>query len=128
MSDNMSVPAAKEQTEASSSSTVKVTTWHPVALLDQINPSDVTPFVVNQIDIAIYDVNGEYFASDNKCTHGAARLSDGFLEGNQIECPLHQGRFDVCHGKALCAPLTTDLRIYPLKVEGNVLLIALDTP
>jgi naphthalene 1,2-dioxygenase system ferredoxin subunit len=63
------------------------------------------------------------FATDNLCTHGAARMSDGFLEGREIECPLHQGRFDVCTGKAMCAPLTQDLRVYAVRIENKRVLI-----
>jgi naphthalene 1,2-dioxygenase system ferredoxin subunit len=46
-------------------------------------------------------------------------MSDGFLEGKEIECPLHQGKFDVCTGKALCAPLTEDIRVYPVRIENK---------
>jgi naphthalene 1,2-dioxygenase system ferredoxin subunit len=41
------------------------------------------------------------------------------LEGHEIECPLHQGKFDIRNGKAMCAPLTEDIRIYPVKIEGG---------
>jgi 3-phenylpropionate/trans-cinnamate dioxygenase ferredoxin component len=53
------------------------------------------------------------------CTHGKALLSEGFLEDGCIECPLHQGRFDVRTGKAMCAPVTVDLRTYGVKREGD---------
>ena len=70
-----------------------------------------------------YSVDGVVYATDNICTHGHARLCDGFLEGHEIECPLHQGRFDVRNGRALCAPATEAIRVYPVKVEaGRVLL------
>ncbi|MCY1372268.1 Naphthalene 1,2-dioxygenase/salicylate 5-hydroxylase system, ferredoxin component [compost metagenome] len=59
------------------------------------------------------------YASPNLCTHGAARMSDGFLEGREIECPLHQGKFDVCTGQALCAPLTENIPTYPVKIENR---------
>jgi naphthalene 1,2-dioxygenase system ferredoxin subunit len=53
-------------------------------------------------------------------------LSDGFLEGNEIECPLHQGRFDVCTGKAMCAPLTEDIKTYPVKIQNMRVMLRLD--
>jgi naphthalene 1,2-dioxygenase ferredoxin component len=46
-------------------------------------------------EIALYRANGEVFATDGICTHGNARLCDGFLDGYEIECLLHQGKFDV---------------------------------
>jgi naphthalene 1,2-dioxygenase system ferredoxin subunit len=80
---------------------------------------DVIGVEVQGRDIAIYEFEGAYFATDNICTHGHARLCDGFLEDGEIECPLHQGRFDIRTGKALCEPLTEDIRSYPIKVENG---------
>jgi naphthalene 1,2-dioxygenase system ferredoxin subunit len=85
----------------------------------------VTAVTVGDKELALYEVDGEVYASDNRCTHGDALLSDGFLEGNQIECPFHQGRFDVCTGKALCAPLTEDIRVYPVRIENKRILVKL---
>lgn len=77
-------------------------------------------------EIAIYKTEaGEVFATDNICTHGHARLCDGFLEGHEIECPLHQGKFDVRNGKPTCAPVTEPLRSYPVKIEGGRVWLAL---
>jgi naphthalene 1,2-dioxygenase system ferredoxin subunit len=78
---------------------------------------------INAKSIALYQVDGEIFATDNICTHGNARLCDGFLEGHEIECPLHQGKFDIRNGKAMCAPLTEDIRTYPVKIEGDRVFI-----
>ncbi len=91
--------------------------WIDVLALDAVPEGDVTAVMVGGKEIALYEVEGEVFATDNLCTHGAARMSDGFLEGREIECPLHQGKFDVCTGKALCAPLTEDIRVYPVRIE-----------
>ena len=94
-------------------------TWIDVLAVDAVPEGDVTAVMVNGKEIALYGVEGEVYATDNLCTHGAARMSDGFLEGREIECPLHQGRFDVCTGKALCAPLTQDIRTYPVRIENQ---------
>ncbi|MFM2346681.1 MAG: 3-nitrotoluene dioxygenase ferredoxin component [Pseudomonadota bacterium] len=100
--------------------------WIVAAARDDVPEGDVIGVRVDGREIALYEVEGEIHASDNLCTHGAARMSDGFLEGREIECPLHQGRFDVCTGRALCAPLTADLRIYPVRIEGGQVLLKLD--
>jgi len=100
--------------------------WIVAAACDDVPEGDVIGVRVDGREIALYEVEGEIHASDNLCTHGAARMSDGFLEGREIECPLHQGRFDVCTGRALCAPLTADLRIYPVRIEGGQVLLRLD--
>jgi naphthalene 1,2-dioxygenase system ferredoxin subunit len=97
--------------------------WMDVLALEAIPEADVTSVVVDGREIALYEVEGEVFATDNLCTHGAARMSDGFLEGREIECPLHHGRFDVCTGKAMCAPLTQDIRVYPVRIENKRVLV-----
>ncbi|ABM43220.1 Rieske (2Fe-2S) domain protein [Acidovorax sp. JS42] len=100
--------------------------WIDAIARDAVPEGDVVGVIVAGKDIAFYEVEGEVFATDNLCTHGAARLSDGFLEGREIECPLHQGRFDVCTGKALCTPLTQDIKTYPVKIENMRVMLKLD--
>ena len=100
--------------------------WIPVVSASEVPDGDVIAVAVDGRDLAVYKVDGSVYATDNLCTHGAARLSDGFLEGCEIECPLHQGRFDVCTGKALCAPLTIDLRTYPVKIEEGWVMAKID--
>lgn len=100
--------------------------WIDAAALDDVPEGDVVAVKVAGKEIALYEVEGEIFATDNLCTHGAARMSDGFLEGREIECPLHQGRFDVCTGKAMCAPLTEDIRTYPVRIDNMRVMLRLD--
>ncbi len=100
--------------------------WIDAAGREDVPENDVVGIVVAGKDIALYEVNGEVYATDNLCTHGAARLSDGFLEDGQIECPLHQGRFDVCTGKAMCAPLTQDVRCYPVRIVNQRVFLKFD--
>ncbi|HRN76507.1 non-heme iron oxygenase ferredoxin subunit [Ottowia sp.] len=72
-------------------------------------------------DVAIYKTEaGEVYATDNICSHvGHGRLCDGFLEGHEIECPLHQGRFDIRSGAATLEPCEEAIRSYPVKIEGG---------
>ena len=87
---------------------------------------DVIGLAVSGRDIALYKVEGQVFATDNVCTHGHARLCDGFLDGYEIECPLHQGKFDVCTGQALCAPLTENIKTYTVRIEKMRVMLKLD--
>lgn len=102
------------------------TNWIDVLASEDVPEDDVIGVDAAGKQLAIYSVDGEFFATDNICTHGHARLCDGFLEGFEIECPLHQGRFDVRNGKALCEPLTEDIRSYPLKIESGRVWVELD--
>jgi len=100
--------------------------WVEAAALDELPADDVRGVQVQGLALALYRVGAEVYATDDLCTHAHARLCEGFLEGHEIECPLHQGRFDVRSGKALCAPLIDDVRTYPLKIEGGRVFVALD--
>ena len=101
--------------------------WIDVSSVEDVAEDDVVGIDIAGKSIALYQVEGEIYATDNICTHGNARLCDGFLEGHEIECPLHQGKFDIRNGKALCAPLTEDVRTYPVKIDGNRVFVDLAT-
>lgn len=97
--------------------------WIDATDEDSVPDDDVVGVIVAGRDIALYKVEGSVYATDNICTHGHARLCDGFLDGYEIECPLHQGKFDVRDGKGTCAPITEDVRSYPVRIEsGRVFL------
>lgn len=99
--------------------------WIDVTATEDIPEDDVIGIDIAGKSIALYRVEGKIFATDNLCTHGNARLCDGFLEGHEIECPLHQGKFDIRNGKAMCAPLTEDVKTYPIKIEGDRVFVAI---
>lgn len=69
--------------------------------------------------VCLYNLGGTIYATHDVCTHGQASLADGFVEAGEIECPLHQGRFDIRTGRATGAPCVTGIRTYPVKVEGG---------
>jgi len=100
--------------------------WIDVASLDDFAASDAIAVAAAGREIAIYLVEGEVFATANRCTHGDAQLCEGFLEGHEIECPFHQGRFDVRTGAALCAPATVALATYPARIEGGRIELRID--
>ena len=100
--------------------------WTQVIELAQVPSDDVVAVQTAGKELAIYGVDGEVFATDNICTHGHARLCDGFLEGHEIECPLHQGRFDIRNGRAMYEPLTSDIRTYPVRIEAGSVFVNID--
>lgn len=99
--------------------------WTEVLPQADLPADDVLGVQVAGRDLALYTAGGAVFATDNLCTHGNARLCDGFLEGHEIECPLHQGRFDVRDGRPTCAPADQPLRCYPVRVEGGRVFVQL---
>ena len=69
--------------------------------------------------------DGQFYATDGVCTHEHTLLADGLVMGHIIECPKHNGRFDYRTGEGKGAPITVDLRTYPVKVEDGTVFIDL---
>jgi 3-phenylpropionate/trans-cinnamate dioxygenase ferredoxin subunit len=70
-------------------------------------------------DVAVCNVDGTFYCIDDVCTHDGGPLGEGYLEGDQIECPRHGARFDVKTGKALTLPAVLPVNTYPVQIEGD---------
>jgi naphthalene 1,2-dioxygenase system ferredoxin subunit len=99
--------------------------WTDISAFDDVPEEDVLGVETAGKDVALYNVDGQVYATDNICTHGHARLCDGFLEGFEIECPLHQGKFDIRDGRPTCQPVTEAVRTYPVKIENGRVFVDL---
>ena len=93
---------------------------------DDLDEEDVIRFDHKGRTFCIYHTPDGFFATDGYCTHEEEHLEDGIVIGNVIECPLHQGRFDVRTGNALSAPACIDLKTFPVTVSGNEIYISLE--
>ena len=100
--------------------------WTDALAAADLPADDVKAVTVAGREIAFYSLGDEVYASDNLCTHGPGRLCDGFLLDHEIECPLHQGRFDIRSGQPTCEPVTEALRTYPVRLEGARVYLQLD--
>ena len=74
--------------------------WVSVATIDQVSPGSFVGVQAGDLDLLLCNLDGTIHCTDNICTHAYALLCDGWLEGMEIECPLHGGRFDIVTGKA----------------------------
>jgi nitrite reductase/ring-hydroxylating ferredoxin subunit len=97
--------------------------WQRAAELKSIEEDGVIGVDIADRKIALYRIAGKVYATDNICTHAYALLSDGFVEDGCIECPLHQGRFDIATGKGQGAPIDVDLQTFPVKEEDGWALV-----
>ena len=93
--------------------------WHRVATLDEIEDDAALPVDVGAVEIALCKVGETVYAINNICTHEYACLSDGFIEGDTIECPLHQAQFHIPTGKVMSPPADKDVKTYPVKLVGD---------
>lgn len=75
--------------------------------------------------IAIWHVDGTFYATTDICSHEEASLSEGELEGEVVECPLHGARFNVRTGRVLSLPAVVGVKTYPVRVNGDVIEIEL---
>ncbi|MBN3563790.1 non-heme iron oxygenase ferredoxin subunit [Aliamphritea spongicola] len=100
-----------------------MTDWVLACATDDIDEEDLIRFDHEDKTYAIYNTDNGFFATAGYCTHEVQHLEDGLVIGNVIECPLHQGRFEISSGKALSAPVCEDLVTYPVKVEGDQIYI-----
>ena len=97
--------------------------WVADASTTAIGEGDMIGVKVGDKLIALYNVAGRIYATDNVCSHAFALLSDGWLDGSEIECPLHAGRFDVTTGKGLGPPIPSDIRTYRTRIVGDTIEI-----
>ena len=97
-----------------------------VARRDQVGSEEALKVEVDGHQIALLACEGQVYAVSNVCTHEYAELHEGFVEGCLIECPLHGSQFDVRTGEVRSLPATKDLATYPVKIEGDDVLVGLD--
>ena len=97
--------------------------WIRACATDDIDEEDVLGFDHGDRTFCIYNTPDGFFASDGMCTHEDEHLENGIVIDCVIECPLHQGRFDVRTGKALSAPVCVDLKTWPVKLEDGDVFI-----
>lgn len=95
--------------------------WIDVCAFDAIDDEDVLRFDHGGKTYAIYRYADKAYATDGLCTHEKIHLADGLLMEHVIECPKHNGRFDVRDGRALGAPVCVNLRTWPVRVaDGQI--------
>lgn len=98
--------------------------WVEACEVDEIEVEDVIRFDHDDRTFAVYrTAAGDFFASDGYCTHERIHLSNGLVMGDVIECPKHNGRFDIRTGAAKRAPVCVDLKTYPVKTENGKVFI-----
>ena len=90
--------------------------------------SDVAPGEAIRVEaagltLAVYNVDGSFYVTDDACTHGPGSLSEGFLDGEVIECNFHQGCFNVRTGEVVTPPCIVPIKTYRTTVEADAVFI-----
>ena len=91
---------------------------------DEVEDGDALRVEIDgRAPFAVYHVDGEFFVSDDTCSHGAASLAEGTVDGAEIECPWHSGKFCLRTGEALNSPAVTPIHVYPAIVRDGAIFI-----
>ncbi|HVP10634.1 MAG TPA: non-heme iron oxygenase ferredoxin subunit [Phycisphaerae bacterium] len=94
-----------------------------VAKTSEVPPGKSKVVDLGGLRIALFNVDGRYFAIDDVCTHAGGSLSEGGLHGATVECPLHGARFDLATGRVLDPPAETDVAAYRVHIEGKDIML-----
>jgi nitrite reductase/ring-hydroxylating ferredoxin subunit len=97
--------------------------WTPVPGAEAMPEETMKALSEGGKRLIVYRTKRGFFATDRRCTHQAADLIRGYFDGDVIECPMHQGRFNVCSGAALSAPASAPLATYRVKLEDGKLWV-----
>jgi nitrite reductase/ring-hydroxylating ferredoxin subunit len=90
---------------------------------DEIAPGSAIKVETGDLVLAVYNVDGEYFVTDDLCTHGPGSLSEGYIDGDVIECNFHNGQFNIKTGEVVAPPCMVPIKTYKTSVEGGRVFI-----
>ncbi len=93
--------------------------WVDVAATSDFLPGTSRCVASDDALILVINLDGRYYAIENRCTHEAAELSDGVVEGEEIVCPLHGARFSIVTGAVTAPPAYENLRTFPVRVTDG---------
>lgn len=97
--------------------------WVDVAKVEDFPPGTVRTVEIEGTPIAVFNLNGHYYAIEDVCTHEAETLSDGAVEGEEIVCPRHGAHFSIVTGAALSPPAYEPVTTFPVQVEGGMVMV-----
>ena len=97
--------------------------WLEVSDDTEVEVEDIIRFDHDNKTYCIYRLKDGYYATDGVCTHENVHLEEGLVIDDEIECPMHQGIFNIKNGKAISPPACDDLKTYQVKVEENKIYI-----
>ena len=99
--------------------------------IDLCSTADVAPgsaikVETSDLTLAVYNVDGEFFCTDDICTHGPGSLSEGYIDGDVVECNFHNGQFNIKTGEVVAPPCMIPIKTYKTIVEGDRVFIETD--
>jgi len=99
---------------------------HRVCATSDVPVNSIRRYEIDGHGIAIYNIDGLFYATDDTCTHGLSSLAEGELDGDVVECSLHFGAFHVPTGRAVGAPCSVPIKTYHTQVEDGTVIVYQD--
>ena len=96
-----------------------------VCAVEEVPPGGALKVEAAGRTVAVFNVDGRFHVTDDACTHGPGSLSEGYLDGEVIECNFHQGCFNVRTGEVVAPPCVVPLKTYPSVIDAGVVYIEL---
>jgi nitrite reductase/ring-hydroxylating ferredoxin subunit len=93
---------------------------------DQVASGTALRVEAGGLTVAVFNLDGTFYVTDDACTHGPGSLSEGFIDGDVIECNFHNGQFDIKTGEIVSPPCMIPVKTYPASVEGGAVFIEVD--
>jgi nitrite reductase/ring-hydroxylating ferredoxin subunit len=88
---------------------------------DDVAPGSALKVEIDDLTLAVFNIDGEFYVTDDACTHGPGSLSEGYIEDDVVECNFHQGRFNIRTGEVVLPPCMVPVKTYPATVvDGKV--------
>jgi 3-phenylpropionate/trans-cinnamate dioxygenase ferredoxin subunit len=103
-----------------------VAEFHKLAAADEVGPGEIKQYLVEGRFVALCNVDGEFHAFEDVCTHQFTHLSEGEFTDSEVKCPLHGARFDVKTGAARSLPAVKPVPKHEVKVEDGNVYVALN--
>ena len=98
--------------------------WTYAADADSIPEGEAIRVITEKnVLVAVFNVDGEFLCTQDSCTHESSSLSDGYIEGDTVECGFHFARFSLRTGAVLCPPALLPLKTFPVKVEDGKVFV-----
>ena len=97
--------------------------WLTVARVEEFGPGERRVVEVDDTQILVFNLEGQWYAIEDVCTHDGGKLAGGGVEGDQIVCPRHGARFCIRTGAALSAPAYEPTRTFPVRIENGVIQV-----
>jgi len=98
-----------------------------VCLVDELSPGEAKQVQLkDRAPLAVYNLQGDFFITDDTCTHGDASLAEGEIEGDEIVCPFHLGKFDIRTGDVTAAPCSEPIKTYQVLIVAQEVFAIVD--